>query len=63
MVSAIDVDLSISNYKMLTDNFEGLDHYFMLDRNTSKVIIHSKTPYILRDNITITQIEFGVTQV
>jgi hypothetical protein len=39
---------------MLTDNFEGLDHYFLLDRETSKVIMHSKTPYILREDISIT---------
>ena len=61
MVSAIDINLALSNYQMLTDNFEGLDHYFMLDKN-NKVIMHSDTPYILREGIDITQIEFGVTE-
>jgi hypothetical protein len=34
MVSAIDIDLSLSNYAFLTQNLEGLDHYFILDKNS-----------------------------
>lgn len=62
MVTAIDIDLSLSNYDILTKNLEGLDHYFILDKNSSNVIMHSKAPYILRENITITQIEYGVVE-
>jgi hypothetical protein len=54
MVSAIDVDLSLSNYAILTKDLEGLDHYFILDKNSKNVIMHSKAPYILREGISIT---------
>lgn len=54
MVSAIDIDLSLSNYAILTQDLEGLDHYFILDKNSKNVIMHSKAPYILREGISIT---------
>jgi sulfur carrier protein ThiS len=54
LVSAVDVDLSLSNYQDLLENVEGVDHYFILDKNSQKVIMHSWTPFILREDVSIT---------
>lgn len=61
-VTAIDLDLSISNYKSILDEFQGFDHYFIIDTKL-EVVMHSNTPFILRENVNITQIEFMVTEV
>ena len=40
---------------------EGLDHYFLLDMNQN-VFMHSKVPVLLREQIPIENIEYGVTR-
>jgi len=40
---------------------DGLDHYFLLDTNEN-VFMHSKVKFILRENIPIENIEYGVTR-
>lgn len=60
-VTAIDLDLSIANYRGILDEFQGFDHYYLIDTKLN-VVMHSFAPFILRENVNVTQIEFMVTE-
>jgi len=61
IVTSVDLDLDLNTFEKAMQTLQGLDHYFLLDMN-EKVFMHSKVKFILRENIPIENIEFGVNR-
>lgn len=51
-VTVVDIDPSDANYRQVLEEFAGFDHYFILTKDLD-VVMHSKSPYILRENVKI----------
>jgi hypothetical protein len=60
IVTAVDLDLDLHTFEQAMQTMQDLDHYFLLDKNQN-VFMHSKVKYLLRENIPIENIEYGVT--
>lgn len=61
IVTAVDLDLDLNTFEKALKTMKGLDHYFLLDMNEN-VFMHSKVPVLLREQIPIENIEYGVTR-